>query len=91
MATGKKTGGRKTGSINKRTKIGAKKWSKLENYLLGPGLEKFINELDKLSGKDFTNNFKEVIEYVKPKQARTEHVGDPNQPINHTVTLNLKG
>lgn len=40
------------------------------------GMTKFMEELQKLKGKDYVNAYMTVFEYVKPKLARTEVKGD---------------
>jgi len=78
MAKGKKTGGRHSGTRNKNTLI-------LETFaetIAKGGMEKFQQELDKLSGKDYINAYLTVFEFVKPKLARTEHKAAQEQGNN---------
>ena len=37
--------------------------------------------------KDAFNAFMSVVEYHVPKLARTEHVGDKDNPVSHEVSL----
>jgi len=47
-------------------------WNSIGEYLLTNGSEKFLYEIDQLEGKEYAQAFKEILEYFKPKLARTE-------------------
>ena len=47
-------------------------WNDIGAYLLANGSEKFIQEIDQLEGKEYASAFKDILEYFKPKLARTE-------------------
>ena len=64
----KKIGGRKEGSTNKKTA----QWEVFSEYCLNGGLERFEQELNSLEGKQFVDAFLTLLEYHKPKLARTE-------------------
>lgn len=88
--TGEKTGGRKKGSLNQRTilkkSIGLKNWKDLAGWIEGPGIRKYISEMNGLKGAAFTVAFHGIVEYVKPKLQRTEHQGEIRN-INYNVEL----
>jgi hypothetical protein len=69
-----KSAGRVKGTPNKRTE----KWEDFVEYCLNGGLEKFQEELSKLEGEKYVNAFTNLIEYHKPKLARSDvnHSGD---------------
>lgn len=67
----KKAGGRTKGTPNKRTL----QWEAFTEYCLVGGLDKFQKELNSLKSKDFVNAFLSLLEYHKPKLARTELTG----------------
>lgn len=69
---GKKTGGRTKDTPNKRTV----QWEAFSEYCLNGGLQRFEQELNALEGKDFVNAFTTLLEFHKPKLARTELKGD---------------
>ncbi len=64
----KKIGGRKQGTPNKKTE----QWEAFAEYCLNGGLEKFQKEMNKLKGKDYVYAFTNLLEFHKPKLARTE-------------------
>jgi hypothetical protein len=67
-----KIGGRQPGGKNKNTLI-------LETFaqtIVEGGMERFQQELNKLSGKDYINAYMTLFEFVKPKLARTEIKGE---------------
>ena len=72
-----KTGGRKPNTPNKKTE----QWLIFSEYVLNGGLEKFEQELSKLQGKDFINAFTTLLEYHKPKLARTELTGKEGKDL----------
>lgn len=77
---GEKTGGRQKGTPNKRTL----QWEAFTSYCLEGGLERFQTEMDKLEGSSFVAAFMNLLEFHKPKLARTEVSGDLN--INQTIS-----
>jgi len=64
-------GGRPKGAKNKKTI----QWEVFSEYCLNGGLEKLEKELNKLKGKDYVNAYFQLLEYHKPKLARTEVTG----------------
>lgn len=79
---GDKTGGRTKGKRNKKTE----QWEVFSSYCLKGGLKKFQTELNKLKGKDFVRAFTDLIEFHKPKLARTELTGKNGADL---ITNNL--
>ena len=77
-----KIAGRKKGTPNKKTA----QWENFVEYCMNSGLEKFQQEMDKLQGKAFTDTFINLIEYHKPKLARTELTGDGGNAIEIKIT-----
>lgn len=69
--TGKKFGGRKKGSLNKKTK----EWDDIGEYISTHGAAKYMCILKEIEGKDYMERFEKVLEYFKPKLGRTEHTG----------------
>lgn len=65
------------GTKNKKTL----QWEIFNEYILNGGLEKYQQEMDKLKGKEYITAFQNGLEYHKPKQARTEVIGDPTKPL----------
>lgn len=60
--------GRPVGSKNEKTIA----WEKFSDYCLNSGLEKFERELNKLTGANYVKAFSLMLEFHKPKLARTE-------------------
>jgi hypothetical protein len=77
-----KTGGRSVGAKNKKTE----QWEVFAAYCMDGGLAKLEEELHKLKGKDFINAFSLLLEYHKPKLARTE-VSGGDKAIEHVITF----
>ncbi len=80
-----KTGGRNQGVVNKKTE----QWDIFATWCLEGGLEKFQEEMDKLSGKDFIKAYTDLLEYHKPKQARIEHTGEDGGNIQIEITKTI--
>lgn len=81
--------GRKKGQRNKSTElIGAF----IEGIVNAPDMKaKLTKELKTLKGIYFVNAFTSLLEYVQPKLARREIVGNADQPVQHVITLELDG
>ena len=80
----KKTGGRIKGVANKRTI----QWETFAEYCMTGGLEKFRTELESLQGMAYVNAFITLLEFHKPKLARTEMTGKDGAPIS-SPTINI--
>lgn len=73
----KKGKGRPKGAANKRTET----WEAFTDYCLNGGLERFKREMNSLKGKQFTDTFLSILEFHKPKQARTVVTGEDGEPL----------
>lgn len=76
--------GRPAGVPNKAT---AKAREAIAQFVDGNAdrLSKWLDQIAEESPKDAFNCFMSVVEYNIPKLARTEHTGDKEAPIVHTV------
>lgn len=79
--------GRPKGSVNKKTVF----WSKMEEVLLNDGAEKFMGELNKLTGKDFVHYYLLTIEYFRPKLQRQEVQQETKTEIALTISRTVVG
>lgn len=97
MAVGRKTGGRKPGSQNKVTR----EFRETVNLLLRENSENVAKWLKSVAEGDAANEIKpdpyraltllgQLAEYATPKLARTEHAGDPDNPIQTSLTVTFK-
>ena len=78
--------GRKVGSVNKKTE----QWEKFASWFMESGIEKLQDEMDKLEGKEFVREFKDLMEYFQPKLSRTELTGSDDKPVNITIKKTYK-
>jgi hypothetical protein len=82
---------KKKGTKNKRTvlkeTIGLKSWDELTAFIEGKGVSKCVNELFKLKGSAYVYAYLTLTEYVKPKLARKELVGDGGKPLFPQIDL----
>ena len=85
---GKGNPGKPKGAISKKTK----QWEVFSAYCLEGGLQKFQEELNKLSGKAYVDSFTALLEFHKPKLGRTEHAGslELKHDISDTTKFVLK-
>ena len=60
--------GRPKGAIGKKTR----QWNVFGDAIMNEHIEKFNEELSKLSGKDFVQAYTNILEYFQPKLQRTE-------------------
>lgn len=74
--------GKPKGAKDKRTI----QWESFSAYCMEGGLERFAQELNTLEGKDYTNAFTNLLEFFKPKLARTELTGEVNNKLEIIVT-----
>lgn len=78
------------GAKNKRTllkeAIGIDNWAQLQSFIETHGIKKCVQEIQKLSGKDFVSSFTQLTEFVKPKLARTEVLADVKTDITWQET-----
>lgn len=63
----------KCGSKSKRGKsIKTKAWEQLGEYIINDGADRYLTLLNNMNNKEFLFEFKAIIEFFKPKQARIE-------------------
>lgn len=70
---GRPKGSRNLASLEKRGLI---------EYLKEEGKDRFLEELNKLEGRDFCDQFTKVIEIAFPKQARVESTVEGDVNVN---------
>ncbi len=67
---------RKKGAKSQATKVkerlGLTGWERLCDYILNDGADKYVEEMQKLKGKDFHIAYNALTEFVKPKLSRQE-------------------
>lgn len=79
-----KTGGKQKGTRNKKTE----QWESFSEYCLNGGLEKFKIELNRLEKSQFVNAFLTLLEFHKPKLARTvDKEGEDTIPSKITIEV----
>lgn len=52
------------------------KWEVFSERMTGEALYKYFNELIKLKGKDFTSEYRQGLQYVRPLLQRDVFIGD---------------
>jgi hypothetical protein len=57
------------------------------NIIIEEGTERFNQELNSLEGKDFVQSYLTLLEYARPKLARTTLEGDANNPIQAKIVF----
>lgn len=83
-------------NVNTASRPKAKKYSRKKDdtltiddiieKIVEEGIQKYQDELETLSGKEYVDRFSQLIEYVKPKLSRVEKIGDDNER-NFTINL----
>lgn len=73
-----KTGGRKKGTVNKKTAENKDRVNKILGYIDETYL---IEDIDNLSSSERVKTYVSLMEYVMPKLARREHTGANNEPF----------
>lgn len=85
--------GRKKNSLNKKTLIakaaGVENWNDLKGWIEGPGIKRYIEELQKLNSIQFTQELRNIAEFVRPKLSRTENIGHV-ESITYNVDVSPK-
>lgn len=76
--------GRGKGSQNKKTET----WEAFSAFCLDGGLQKFKTELNRLEKKDYVNAFLTLLEFHKPKLARTVDK-EGEDVIPSTITIEV--
>lgn len=91
MALGQKTGGREAGTPNKAT---AKARTAIADFVDG-NIDRLNSWLDQIAKRDGPKAafdcFMDVVEYHVPKLQRAEHIGDPDNPIEHSHKVTFIG
>ncbi len=81
----RKPKGTKDGKTLIKEKVGLTSWDTMCNMIVNEGIDKYIEELFKLKGKDFIFGYTALIEYVKPKLQRTSIDGNINTINAHVI------
>lgn len=69
--------GKVKGLKNKKTQ----QWEAFAEWFMSEGMSRLKTEMATLSGKDYVNTTKDLLEYFKPRLARTELSGDEKKPL----------
>ena len=72
--------GRPKGSKNYRTQY----WDNIGDFLVNEGAEKYLQALQTLNDKEYRDEFVKILEYFKPKRARTEVKADVKASLELT-------
>ncbi len=83
---GTKTGGRGKGSLNKKT---AEERDRAGRVLKLIETKYLAKDIKQLSPHQRTMLYCDMMEYKAPKLSRTEHIGDPEKPIEMNVASGL--
>lgn len=75
----------KAGRPKKENPVELEEVNSIIEEIIKSGGDKFKKELMGLNGKEFVDRFAQLLEYVKPKLARTEHINEHDS----SLTLNL--
>ena len=74
--------GRPVGSKNERTIM----WEQLGEYVVTSGAERAMAILASMDEAEFLHYYLTMLEYFKPKQARTQVVGDKEAPVQIIIS-----
>jgi len=77
--------GRPVGSQNERTIM----WQQLGDYVVTQGAERAMTVLHDMDDEDYLHYYLTMLEYFKPKQARTVHAGDSEAPVQIIINDKL--
>jgi hypothetical protein len=77
--------GRPVGSQNERTIM----WQQLGDYVVTQGAERAMSVLHSMDDEDYLHYYLTMLEYFKPKQARTVHAGDSEAPVQIIINDKL--
>jgi hypothetical protein len=77
--------GRPEGSVNKKTEM----WHQLGEYVVTQGAERAMSVLHSMDDEDYLHYYLTMLEYFKPKQARTVHAGDNEAPVQIIINDKL--
>lgn len=79
--------GKPKGAKNKKTE----QWELFADFCLNEGLEKFATELKTLKGEKYCNTFIGLLEFHKPKLARTQTEIEVTDNSIHIVKTIIDG
>ena len=65
-------------------------WEAISEYMVGEGLARFSEEIQKLPGEKFIYTYMQLLEYFKPKLARQEVTGKDGENQVHEVVVSFK-
>ena len=57
-----------------KDKVGASTWDGFATWMVNEGIDRFKEEMESLSGKDYIIAYSTIFEYVKPKLIRNNNV-----------------
>lgn len=77
--------GKPKGAVSEKTKI----LNTFAQATIEGGIDRFNEELAKLQGEKYVNAFLTLLEYVRPKLARVTNVGDPENPLEQRLTVEV--
>lgn len=69
--------------------LGVENWNDLKGWIEGPGIKKYVEEVQKLNGVQFAQELRNIAEFVRPKLSRQELTGTV-QAVNYNVDLSKK-
>ena len=77
--------GKPQGAVSKATKLSKSLDMSLSRdlhgYMNGKAFNRFIDELERLKGHQYTTTYLALLEYVKPKLSRVEVIEDKDQLV----------
>ena len=74
--------GRPVGALSEKTKM----WEQLGEYVVTSGAERAMAILASMDEAEFLHYYLTMLEYFKPKQARTQVVGDREAPVQIIIS-----
>lgn len=74
--------GRPKGSKDKKTE----QWEIFSKWFMEGGIERLEKEMKTLDPKEFITTMKDLLEYFRPKLARTEHSGPDGKDLFPPIT-----
>jgi hypothetical protein len=63
------------------------KWDRIKEAMEGPFAERFLKEMDSLSGREFIRVYSKMLEYIKPKIVRVE--GDKEEREENVIRIEI--
>lgn len=67
--------------------VKTEQWEIFRDYYINQGLIRFQEEMNKLEGRDYVEVSVKLLEYFKPKLARTEITGEDGGKIEIKVDI----